>query len=96
MTWPMPMPTEAPSRASRIALDLTARTARQANSQVGEAGLVQGAPGGQRPAGGVVAGGVDEVDLLHEQAAVDRAATPARSRRAAPARRRAAGRSSWP
>ena len=32
-TCPMPTPTEAPSRASRMAFDLTARTAAQANSR---------------------------------------------------------------
>ncbi len=33
LTWPMPTPTDAPSFASRIALDLTARQAFQANSR---------------------------------------------------------------
>ena len=33
LTWPMPMPTAAPSLASRIALDFGARTARQAKAR---------------------------------------------------------------
>ena len=33
LTWPMPMPTEAPPAASRIAFDFTARTARQAKAR---------------------------------------------------------------
>ena len=32
-TWPIPMPTEAPPEASRIAFDFTERTARQANAR---------------------------------------------------------------
>ena len=33
LTWPMPMPTEAPSLASRIALDFAERQARQAKAR---------------------------------------------------------------
>ena len=36
LTWPMPMPTVAPSAASRIALDLTDRHGRPGELEVGE------------------------------------------------------------
>ena len=71
LTWPMPTPTVAPSRASRIALDFTARTARQANARSASVSADAGRAGGQRPGGRVVAGGVDPVGRLHQHAAGD-------------------------
>ena len=48
MTWPMPTPTEAPSEASRIALDFTARIARQANSRSASVAAEAGSPAASR------------------------------------------------
>ena len=74
LTWPIPTPTEAPSAASRIALDFTARQARQANAR---SASVASAAGSRRPAsrsaGSSPPRRVDAVALLHQQAAADRA-----------------------
>ena len=69
----MPTPTVAPSEATTIALDFTARQARQANTEVGQRRRVGGLTGGQRPVRGVVARGVERVALLHQQPPADRA-----------------------
>jgi hypothetical protein len=44
LTWPMPTPTAAPSSASRIAFDFTARIARQAKARSARVASSAGAP----------------------------------------------------
>ena len=51
-TWPIPTPTVAPPAASRIALDLTDRTARQANTRSARSAPSRAAPQASRHAAG--------------------------------------------
>jgi hypothetical protein len=69
----MPIPTEAPSWASRIALDFTARQARHANARSASTSSGAALAGRQGPGGRVVAGRVHVVDALHQQPAGDAA-----------------------
>ena len=67
LTWPMPMPTEAPSWASRIALDFTARQARQANARSASTSSEAASPVARVQVDGSSPGSVDVVDPLHQQ-----------------------------
>ena len=75
LTWPMPMPTEAPSLASRIALDFTARQAFQAKARSASTSGEAASPVARVQVVGSSPGGVDVVALLHQQAAGDRRGT---------------------
>ena len=73
----MPTPTVAPSGASRIAFDLTARTARQANARSASVASSAGVARGERPGRRVVARRVDGVGGLQQHAARHRTALDA-------------------
>ena len=73
LTWPMPTPTVAPPAASRIALDFTARQARQANARSASVASSAGVAGRQRPGRRVVAAARRRGRAcLHQQPAADR------------------------
>ena len=83
----MPMPTEAPSLASRIALDFTARQARHAKARSASTSSGAASPVASVHVDGSSPVGVHVVDALHQHAAADLAELHAgrgARRRAAP------------
>ena len=71
LTWPMPTPTVARSCASRIALDFTARTARQAKTRSSRPAASRGSPVASVQLVGS-SPGASSGPLLQEQPAADR------------------------
>ena len=71
LTWPMPMPTLARPAASRMALDLTARQARQANSRSASTAASAGLPATSRQFAAESPGSVPVSARLHQHAAAD-------------------------
>ena len=74
LTCPIPTPTDAPSSASRIAFDFTARTARHANARSRSVASSAGAPDASVQVAGSSPGASTWSTLLHQQAAADGAA----------------------
>src|SRR5215212_9749358 len=70
LTWPIPIPTAAPSDASRMAFDFTPRTAPR-KLQVGEYLCATGLPRHQSPVGRLIMILIDGVGTLHQQATVN-------------------------
>lgn len=71
MTWPMPMPTVVWSWASRMALNFTQPSCTPCEHEVLQRVSVGGLAGHELPGVRIVADGVDQISVLHKQAAID-------------------------
>ena len=79
-TCPIPTPTEAPSRASKIAFDFTERAALQANSRSASVSVGGRLTGDQLPIDGPVMISINAVGELDEEPAIDAPALDAAAR----------------